>query len=860
VGQAVSSQTTSSDYEVRPPPSAGGGDASSSADAGSDYEVRAPDFASGGKQGERTFQMGTNGKFVPVPYSRVGDATNAGWMIKPDDLPHYFDLATKDRNQRGKMVVPKTGQAPTSFGDEKYKGAPVTPYSEMAPFQSTGKNVDDWFQTATAPREMNPDTKPVAPTLKANLDAAWNATGNAAKTALNVANRGARFVWGMGAMPGQMYDTAKGLFSADPDTANKAWDSFVAMNPGVQVYERTKQLRDEWKKDPQRAMENAIGDVLGLWMSGEVPEGVKDLKDAVKDKLPKGKPATPGELRKGMLPGLRAGIRNTLGVPEHTDKTVAAFGKDAEAVREKNKVEAEKNRQAEIKAHKDNQEAAQAHQTARDEASKHNAEVLRDRAKRTQATQDLETASQKLERRIDAAQKKAKGADDAAWDAWRKKVGVAETDPTPAVETIGKMRSVMDTEDAAEFQRVIKEASPEADAALLGVRDSIMQNQFPGTTWDKLSAAQKSGIDNVLKSLGFDPTALNAAAPVSAPRLHVWKTQLEYAVRKATRGNVRYAIGQVLDAVRDMESQLSTAAGADKELARARALHGPYMDAFRNSPNVPRTVASEVRAKVTPEFTRDEALEKKIAMLAKFDPSLPNLVDGIRNLQQGLNALPKEAPLRTQLKDNPPPLGTPVKPKLTDPTPPPAVPNLQAENLLFIRQQLRRYGTLGAFVLRGIVGGTLGAAFHGSISGVVTEQLVGWEAVSLLTKALRSERALNWLAKPSVEDMKAIATLPPADAARLRTALNTLADHERKVDPAARKIKIAPEMASWLAGKIGDAAPAIAATGAAQQQLKRDAEQRRPEQPISVTAPDGSKHVFQNQTAADQFKAAAGIQ
>jgi hypothetical protein len=834
------------DYEVRPPSKKTGDTPTSN---GGDYEVRAPDFTTSKISGEKTYRMGTGGKFVGVPYSRVRDATDAGWMISPEDLPKYFEAASLDRTMRRNMVVPKTAIA-TSFtkpGAEKYAGAPTTPYREMAPFQSAGKNLDELFQASTARREMNPNTKPTAPTLHANIDAAWNAAGNTLKVPLNIANRAARMVWGLGAVPAQIYDTAKGLFSADDTTANNAWESFVGMNPGVQLYDRTKEFVDEWKQSPQQAIENSIGDLVGIWMAGRATEKLGTAGE---------KKAKPGAV-KPKFEGLRTGIRRPLGIEEHTEKQIEQFGKESEAVRGKNKVEAEKNRQAEIGAHEKNREAAQEHQTARDKAREHNMEVLRDRRKRVEATQDLETASQRLQRRIEAAQKQAKAADDAAWSAWRKKVGTAETDPTPIVETIDKMRNMMDLEDVAEFRRVIKEAAPEASDADIKLRDDVVRGQG-GTTWEKMTDQQKSGVNTVLKSLGIDPDTIEKASQVSAPRLHVWKTQLEYAVRKASRGNVRYAIGQVLDAVRSTEEQLSTAAGADKELKQARALHGPYMDTFRNSPNTPTTVASAVRSKVTPEFTKDTALVKQIAMLARYDATIPNLVDHIGSLQDALRALPKEAPLRTQLKQNPPPLGPPEKAKVKPLTPPPEVPNLRAESVKFIRSKLRRYGSISAGLARLAIGSGTIALAHGHLStGLGTELILGQGAVSLLTKALSSERALNWLAKPSAEDMKLIDALPPEDADRLRTSLNMMADHERRTDPAARKIKIAPEMVKFLAGK---AAAPVTVAGASQQELKREADQRKPAQPISVAAPDGSVHVFQNQAAADQFKAAAGIQ
>ena len=536
---------------------------------------------------------------------------------------------------------------------------------------------------------------------------------------------------------------------------------------------------------------------------------------------------------------MRGAIRDTLGVTENTEKVVNKYGIEAQGSRDVLKAERQKVAQ-------ENLEAVRKQNATKEETETHNRDVMRGKKKRADTQQKLSTASDQLKRKIDAAGNKAKAADDAAWDAWRKKVAGTEIPSDPIVNEIKNVKSSMDPQDVAEFRKILKEATPTGEdmSELQRLRNDITRDNKMGDDYDSLTPANKQAVDTIIERLNLSPDideevdAAGAGAgvstgggtkPVSAERLHVWKTQLEYAIRNATRGNVRYGIGQVLDKVREAEVDLSKAAGADKELETARALHGPYVDTFRNSPNTPTTVASYVASKVTPEFTKDTKLEAYIDMLGKYDPLIPQTVHYIDDLQEGLKHLPKEGPLREKLETPPPSIaiaGTEglskdhpilaaskvadnLMPKEGRPVPfgkteakgnLPEVPNVQTENLKYINEGLRRYGKVGGWVLRMIVGGTTAGLFHGDIGSFGGTMLIGQTGVTILTRALRSPSMLEWLAKPSAEDLNAIDTLPPQDAAKMRQIVGALRDEEIRQDPNKANIKIAPVMAAWLAG------------------------------------------------------------
>ena len=171
----------------------------------------------------------------------------------------------------------------------------------------------------------------------------------------------------------------------------------------------------------------------------------------------------------------------------------------------------------------------------------------------------------------------------------------------------------------------------------------------------------------------------------------------------------------------------------------------------------------------------------------------------VKNLRKGLRELPEEKPLREEIKDNPPPLEPAPKIEQKPLTEPPKVPSLTAENAEFIADKLRTFGKYGQWVVRLLFGSGLGVlAGHGS-SEFGGGLLIGSVGVNVLTRVLRAESILKWLAKPSVEDLKMIATLPPEDAAKLRSAIGILADAERGKNPKSAGTKPSSIMAAWLA-------------------------------------------------------------
>jgi 2'-5' RNA ligase len=119
---------------------------------------------------------------------------------------------------------------------------------------------------ATEPTLPNPNTTPLAPTLSANKDAAWNAAANAANVGGNVLKRVARFGFGIADILPQTYGIVKNLYSPDEKVSQQAETDLLNLHPGAQISDRLKEAVHDWRKSKSVAVENALGDMIGFYL------------------------------------------------------------------------------------------------------------------------------------------------------------------------------------------------------------------------------------------------------------------------------------------------------------------------------------------------------------------------------------------------------------------------------------------------------------------------------------------------------------------------------------------------------------------------------------------------------------------
>jgi hypothetical protein len=434
-------------------------------------------------------------------------------------------------------------------------------------------------------------------------------------------------------------------------------------------------------------------------------------------------------------------------------------------------------------------------------------------------------------------------------------------DMSPVVAEINKQSANMTPSQVAQFRDILKQSTPEAGGVteLQKLRNDIAKNNLGASTYDELSPEKKDAVDKIVEQANPElaaqakqgVTGPTVAGEVPASRLHGWKSELERAVRN-TEGNVQHAVAQVLDRVRALEGDVSKQYNANAELTAARKIHGPYMDNFVNSPNEPPTNANTMVKDVHPDYVSTNKLLAKGKNLGAYDPKIPELVQSIQNDLDVAKQLPGDAKVREMMSQQPP---EPPKPK---PLPKPPVPPLPPNEPVYpqppkpfepseynqpkpteplpdaanigkkmyneIHWGLRKYGGLGPWVLRSIIGGeAINMLFHGHLSTFGTTMLIGQTAVSLLTHALRRESVLKFLAQPTVEELKMLDSLSGPDQARVRQALGALAAKDAERLGGKPLPTFNPRIAQFLLGSaVGQKQPTL-------EDLKKEAEDRRPE-------------------------------
>lgn len=786
-----------------------------------------PEDFTANHKGEGVYEMrGPNG-LVKIPYSQVDAASGKGFKLTSDAFKQY----DKDKQYAASPPLSR-------FAESEYEA-----------ISGAAKGVGQFLDPrATEEEKQRGLTKPYDVLMRYPERIALPAVSEAEKAgdpSLGVTER-----------------VGHGLAAVTPVVG--PWAAQVGEKAGQQA--------------GQGNYAGAAGTVAGNAIVAEAPKTIPKAAEigagAVKA-VAKGAMHTPESLR-GM-------IRDTLGVTENTEKTVKDFGKESERVRaqhqkaeeatekekgvidEANKTEREKvnaenikkieedrdKRIAALKADKNN---LAAHKAEIEKITKEANSNLRRERMRQKVSGALKDASSRLTSKVDAAYKNARSQYNASWNKWRDMVKDVKADMSPVVQSIKDQESNMSPQQVSEFRDILRETRPEADDLSDDerTRNEVIKGQGFNGTYDELPPKGKATIDKIMSSLGIENIESTSAAEVPASRLHGWKSQLEVAVRNS-HGVVKHAIGKVLDQVRALETQVSdTVPGAKQQLLKSRAITGPYFDAFIKSPQPEAKAAAQMLGEQARQFTKEEAQQNRVNRIAAYDPSVGALVTHVNNLQNALKIIKPPPPDYLQVSGSAKPTPTPP-PESTPPTEAvekpykephsketaPNAPDIRAENRAYIDKGLQRYGKVGSWVLRLIAGGAAKMLSHGSLTAFGTDLLIGQTAVSLLTKALRSDSVLDWLAKPSAEDIKMLDTLPPADADKMRQALGALAEEDKRLHPSKANIKLNPKMSAFIGG-------AAASQSKSPSEVKKEAEKLSP--------PSGGE--ARNQSPSDVMKIA----
>lgn len=661
-----------SDPKIKLPPGAQLVDDSSSIKLppGAELVQDAPDLTAN-ENGEGTYEMaGPGGKKVKIPYGMIGTASQAGYKMTDTDRARYVKDASVDpnlnkdknlpegvrvsgKNSAGQDILAPEGTAPGSavsryasgvgeavggavkgFGkfldprpseEEKKRGLTSTFDILMRyPERIVQPNVDMMSQ-ADADAKAGNNSSVVEHQLAAGIPMVGPWAANVIDTSAEHIARGdiagaAGNVVGnaiVAEAPGMIGKMGKGAVAAIPRGANSFVEAVTKTSP-----REVKALAEQTEKENTAAAKTA-----------------KDINETRAEKH----------------------LGDTIDAVQEANKhsNIEGFRNDElerknEAARlEFNKKELERVQdegQKRLEALKKNKDKITDYEERREAVKKQNTANYRREIRQQNLQTKLKTATEKLDTLYQKAFKDATTAYNVPWNKWRDLVKGAKADMSSAVGEIKTQAESMNPQQVTQFREIMRETTPARGdmSELQKMREDIVKSNKFGGSYDTLSPANKEAVDKIIGDLSLDDISNGGSTSgikdVPAERLHTWKSQLEKAVRTEKDGMVRYAIGKVLDQLRMTEQNVSASVGPDavKQLTKARAITGPYFDAFFKSPeDLPRAAGQSLREQ-NPEFAREKGAEQRLERIAKYSPELGAAAKLVSNLKEGLEDLAKE--------------------------------------------------------------------------------------------------------------------------------------------------------------------------------------------------------------------------
>jgi hypothetical protein len=583
-----------------------------------------------------------------------------------------------------------------------------------------------------------------------------------------------------------------------------------------------------------------VGDVLADVATGALAHGVSTTLPGRGFEAAR----TPGEFKENV----RNYARNQLGVDEGFSKNIAEkYSKEQQGVEaanqkatedtlrergvvdEKNaaklKAHAEKTRQrieANTQALKDaaekraralseNTRAAQSHEEAVTRAMQERAAAEHTDTLRTEAEKNYDKATQDYfdsERKIKG---QAKAANDTQWDALRKVVGDVPIDPSGITNVVEQQRSAISTPEEAKLfdDQLRSKMSPEEVAEDMGLAEE----------YDKLSPEMKANVDKMTSSLdNIGGIAKDGSEPLTFNKLHGIYTELGM---KLSRGNLPGQVWQGLKTLREsiggMMQTVADQAGVGEDLKAARQSNREYQEAFGRKPVDRMTLMDQRMQETNPEAFKAQREQTRLAALAKISPELVDQHKNVQAARETARSFPSQESLRKGLPEPPDrpsekPLPGPVKtkplPKAPEldqygqpkpVTPEAEVPDISEAERAKIKESLKKYGRAGAWVFRLGIGTALGSSLLEGhhMQGFGSQYVLGEVGLQALTRILQRDSVMDWMTRPSAETLRAIDSVRPEDAARLRAGLTQMALKDIE-DKHALSGKIDPRTAKFL--------------------------------------------------------------
>jgi len=658
--------------------------------------------------GEGNYQMaGADGKYIPVSYSQVQAASEAGYNMHPTDRIKYVN---------------------DSAADVKLKNQSPAPGVKVVGKNSAGQNI-------LAPEEPQQQGSAVG----RFLSSAGSAIGGAAKGAYQAVVDDAK-------TPEEQAIVAR--FPASPVQAHAA---LVAYRMGVApAIEQGKKTVEELKQSAptslhptqeqlwhrQKAGGHALATVLpvvGPWAaqvaeqsgtqigSGDVAGGVGTLA---------GNAAlyeAPHAIGKGAELVAKA-PRATLEAV--TDTSPRGIKEIAEEVQKKNEEAKQKAQEQSEKAQKEYddkkaeadhattgreigrkydikqtaQEQAADHQQKTADVEAHNARVWDKTSKKyMQDVKDVRDANQKTvakhveeKQRIedenkaaehalelrrseeaglekdttdyftkeDAVKDKVKGAADAKWQPVHQTLDDKTIDGGDIEKPLAKIIEIS-PEVRREISQLIPDpADVDPESNYGKERQRVMESSgYPkGTRYFDLPEAKRIDIDKMTASSGFEPDPIDFDPTVGVgltfDKVHRAQSVIGRNIRNGRYGYEGPLLGEMIQLqkiLHNAESKIAADHGMTAVLDEARKATREYQEAFGRARNTPKSQVDIRKQQANPEQFKEEQEEERVAAASKHDPDLGKEYEKVKQRREALKKLKTEDQLRKSIQRVPQP-------------------------------------------------------------------------------------------------------------------------------------------------------------------------------------------------------------
>lgn len=588
------------------------------------------------------------------------------------------------------------------------------------------------------------------------------------------------------------------------------------------------QLLHSLRTNPYGTVESAVGGAAG---AEAVPEVIGPVARGLRDTAVKVREGT----RQAAQSLMGAGGRAVKGeVAKASEAQKAADEAHSETTQEALHETAgrELKHQQDVKTSREAAERESRTQTAKQIADRNQAIEDRRRAEEKLASEKLKQG------KISPMQAKLQN----AWSKLRATIETARERASVIGNT--KYNAVNDKLNPVEANmETLSEAVDDAREKLKGTEEKRIKSgerkgEFEGTNKILDSIRDRFGKEEV------DPdtkeTVFYGGKPLTYKDLQGYYSELGNELSKGNLpGDVYTAYDNLHEAIGNEMQRIADEHGAGAQLLDARNYWRRMKQTF-GKPLSESTVAADVLRTAAPDLAKSDLMGARMNLYRSFDPEISQTFNHIRDIQKGIEALPKPTPDRelTAKADIPnvPSRGTPVKVEPKPVAPPERValpdrPEQSAIDTRALREKLvDRWATgessLNKWQVRALLSGGLSAIIdglgllggHSPGLGSMALEAGGTAAYTfgpaMVAKMLEKPAFREWITRPPEGELETLKKLPNADRIKITDGLSQVVQQAQK-----QGIRVSPALGALVGVAISK--------GPKTQKLQKTAEDAR---------------------------------